>query len=270
MTLVQLFVTAFKKPADLYEGRKKSGGKVFLYLLILSLILALPVIRQVVHVFNLVQDDMQKIAKEMPEFKIENNQLTTEKEEDGFIYQTDYMVFSFDPQNKRTPEDIRKDLSGNVIGVGLLKNEVVFAIADENIIASQLQVNPMILTYDRFDSQQLNKSYFENLATSNRSTRYVSGVTFLVLLIPVLANFVFSLLIVTMISHFFTGARLMNLTFGESFKLVVFASTMPVFITAAIDFAFQSVSSNFVIILVSYVLYRQIIMQQRFKDHLKK
>ena len=70
-----------------------------------------------------------------------------------------------------------------MIGVGLLKNEVVFAIADENIIASQLQVNPMILTYDRFDSQQLNKSYFENLATSNRSTRYVSGVTFLVLLI---------------------------------------------------------------------------------------
>ena len=90
-------------------------------MLFLSAILALPITKQVFSVLQEVQQDGQKIAEKLPDFSIENGTLQTKAKESGFIYQTDSIIFTFDPDGKRTAADVQKDLIGNAFGLAFYK-----------------------------------------------------------------------------------------------------------------------------------------------------
>ncbi len=108
---------------DLKEARNVPFWKAIVYLLVLSIIMALPISFQVFQVLNNIQLDGQKIATRIPDFTIQNGQLQTEEKE-GFIYQTNSIIFTFDPEGKRTEQDISTDLMGNFVSVGMLKTNL--------------------------------------------------------------------------------------------------------------------------------------------------
>ncbi len=113
----------------LYTIQRPKGGEKCPILeshclsLVLSIIMALPISFQVFQVLNNIQLDGQKIATRIPDFTIQNGQLQTEEKE-GFIYQTNSIIFTFDPEGKRTEQDISTDLMGNFVSVGMLKTNL--------------------------------------------------------------------------------------------------------------------------------------------------
>ena len=123
MTTKQLIISSFIRFKDLKETRNVPFWKAIVYLLVLSIIMALPISFQVFQVLNNIQLDGQKIATRIPDFTIQNGQLQTEEKE-GFIYQTNSIIFTFDPEGKRTEQDISTDLMGNFVSVGMLKTNL--------------------------------------------------------------------------------------------------------------------------------------------------
>lgn len=119
MTTKQLIISSFIRFKDLKEARNVPFWKAIVYLLVLSIIMALPISFQVFQVLNNIQLDGQKIATRIPDFTIQNGQLQTEEKE-GFIYQTNSIIFTFDPEGKRTEQDISTDLMGNFVSVGMV------------------------------------------------------------------------------------------------------------------------------------------------------
>ena len=68
-----------------------------------------------------ISSEIVKNCAKIPNFSIENGQLTTNGQGEGFIYQTDSIIFTFDPEGKRNATDIASDATANVLSVGLLK-----------------------------------------------------------------------------------------------------------------------------------------------------
>ncbi len=97
-------------------------------------------------VLNNIQLDGQKIATRIPDFTIQNGQLQTEEKE-GFIYQTNSIIFTFDPEGKRTEQDISTDLMGNFVSVGMLKNKLIIALPNTGTTSALLNNNQLELPY---------------------------------------------------------------------------------------------------------------------------
>ena len=138
MNTLQLFKQAFFSVSELRHAKKMAFWKVILYAVFLSAILALPITKQVFSVLQEVQQDGQKIAEKLPDFSIENGTLQTKAKESGFIYQTDSIIFTFDPDGKRTAADVQKDLIGNAFGLAFLQDEFVVALPNSGATESIL------------------------------------------------------------------------------------------------------------------------------------
>ena len=115
MSTYKLIKSTFKQPALLIEARNKKGFHVFFYMIFLSLLLSLPVAFQSMGLLSSLQQDGEKIVAEMPDFSIEDNKLKTTEKDSGFIYQTDSMIFTFDPDGKRNKQDVQSDASKGVL-----------------------------------------------------------------------------------------------------------------------------------------------------------
>ncbi|MCW3745244.1 DUF1189 domain-containing protein [Enterococcus gallinarum] len=72
-----------------------------------------------------ISSEIVKNCAKIPNFSIENGQLTTNGQGEGFIYQTDSIIFTFDPEGKRNATDIASDATANVLSVGLLKKKLL-------------------------------------------------------------------------------------------------------------------------------------------------
>src|SRR5699024_8693689 len=105
MTFKQLLKNSLFHFDEIKKSKNTSLWKLVLFLLLFSLVMALPLSIQVVKVFQSIQQDSQKIAQQVPDFTVENGTLQTDDSE-GFIYQTDSIIFTFDPEGKRTAKDV--------------------------------------------------------------------------------------------------------------------------------------------------------------------
>ena len=88
MTTKQLIISSFIRFKDLKEARNVPFWKAIVYLLILSVIMALPISFQVFQVLNNIQLDGQKIATRIPDFTVQNGQLQTKEKKVSFTKQT--------------------------------------------------------------------------------------------------------------------------------------------------------------------------------------
>lgn len=118
--------------------------------------MALPITINVLGVFRDVQADGQKIGETIPDFTIENGQLSAAPNTQGFIYQTDSIIFTFDPDGNRTPADIASDVTGSVIAVGLLKDQLVIRIPSSGFSTSMLDSNQLEFDYSEPALRNLN------------------------------------------------------------------------------------------------------------------
>lgn len=217
------------RPDQLIEARKSKKSQVAFYFLFISFILAIPSWVQTSTLLNEFVRDGQEIASHIPEFSVEDNQLVPGENAESFVYQTDSVIFSFDPSGEITPNEIDRRIVGDTIGVSLLEKGLYLSIPFYPIQFSYSQLNG------------LNDTMFREVILSVQQINpMVLILTFLVLwlsslILAVIYNFIY-----TVFGNLVAAITRKKIRFGETWKIVLFASTLPtIFFSILNSFAIQ-------------------------------
>lgn len=235
MKFKQLVLAAFFNFPALKDAHKNKLWKSLLYLLLLSVILAIPIMLQAVKTLDTLQTDVKTIAKKIPDFTIKDNTLTPENNEKGFIYQTNSLIFTFDPDGKRTAKDVSSDISGNQFSIGLMKNEVVVALPTTAGVAEQLYGSNLLKF--KYSDETLTGLTGKSIRTSVQSLSLPSWFKLLVLIFAVIPTFIdllFTMIIASFFANLFAKMSKKAIRYGGSFKTMIYAATLPIVISTII------------------------------------
>lgn len=235
MSYIQLVKASFRQFDQLKAAKTLAFGKIVGHLILLSLIFAIPISFQVMKIFSAIQTDGREIAQKIPDFTIQNNQLTVDKSQEGFIYQTDSIIFTFDPDGKRDATAISNDLVGNFLSVGLLKDQLIVSLPATENITTVLGSNQLKIPYSNPQMQQLTGEILRASINQNQLPWWLLPLIFLIALYPSFITIGFSLLFTTLFANLFGRFRGLRQTFLENFKIVVMASTLPVMVAVIVN-----------------------------------
>ncbi|MBO0475849.1 DUF1189 domain-containing protein [Vagococcus sp. DIV0080] len=255
MSTLNLIKATFKQPALLIEARKKRGFHVFLYMILLSIILSLPVAFQSMGILNTLKSDGEKIVEKLPDFSIENNLLTTKEKDSGFIYQTDSMIFTFDPEGKRSKPEIEADATNGVLTIALLKDEAMVVLPTVGSTADVLDSNVFSLPYSTAQLNNLNKTVVTNMLTEKAQNTILFGVVLLTSMFIIFLSFLFDLVVMTFFASLFTKLRMVNLKFSEVFKILVYCSTLPTLFSVLIQFVLPGLGLGSLGLALTLIIY---------------
>ncbi|MGX6961496.1 DUF1189 family protein [Vagococcus xieshaowenii] len=261
MNILSLFKEALRHPQNLFMANRLSKKIMIPYFLLLSLILGLPLMGQAFIETKQVEKNIQEIVKQTPEFSFKDNQLVTKEPSESFIYTSDYFLFAFDPENKLSADDIKTRLVGNQIGLGYLKNHLVVTMNDSNPFIGLLGKNTLKLDYKDIDQTYFSQTIFKSSSLRTSEKAMLIGAIILMTLVPMMIMFGIYLLLGTLIGHTFERARMLGLTLGNSFKLFIAASTLPVVASTILSIFFPSLDILTLIIVVSVIIYSNNIRQ---------
>ncbi|MDH6363614.1 hypothetical protein M2139_000731 [Enterococcus sp. PF1-24] len=258
LTNRQLFKRAFQKPQDLKAAQNSSFFRAFLYVIFLSLILSLPLAKSVFQELNEFQQENQKIAAEIPAFHLENNQIVLEEDAEGFIYQTDWLNFTFDPEGKRKKQDVINDFSNNLFSIGILQDQLVFSADIGEEYLAILGTNTIELPYS--------DSYFQNFDSQHLKATLSQGLSwqfyllfFAIVLYQAFWQLIWALLLAAVGGKIYTALRRTPLKFSKIFKTVIYTATLPVLVAAVILLLPINLDISIFITLVSMFIFMQVI-----------
>ncbi|MGX7023626.1 DUF1189 domain-containing protein [Vagococcus hydrophili] len=242
MSTFKLIQAAFKQPSLLIEARKKKGFHVFLYMILLSIILSLPTVIQSMSFLDSLKEDGDKIIQKVPDFSIKDGAIKTDKKDAGFIYQTNSMIFTFDPEGKRNKKDIETDATGGNMALALLKNEVVLVLPTVGSTADVLDSSVLSLPYTTPQLKILDKDFLTNLLTNDSQKMVLVLFILLTSGLVIFLSLLFDLVVMTFFANIFTKLKMINLKFGEIFKVLVYCATIPTILTIVLQFLWPSLS----------------------------
>lgn len=215
------------RPNQLIEAKKLKTSQVIFYFLFISFILTIPSWIQTSSLLKEFAQDGQEISSHIPEFKVENNQLVPGENADSFVYQTDSVIFAFDPSGEITPNEIDRRIASDAIGVSLLEKGLYLSIP----------FYPIQLSYNQLNG--LNDTQFKEVILG------IQQINPLVLLLSFLVLWLSSLILAVIYNFIYTvfGNLVATITrkkirFSETWKVVLIASTLPtIFFSAMNSFA---------------------------------
>lgn len=258
MTLRQLFIASLSRFQDLKNARRLSFGKVVLYLLCLSLVMAIPITTQIWQAFQNLQADTQEIAAKIPDFTIQDGKLTTADATEGFIYQTDSIIFTFDPEGKRNANDIAKDQLGNFLSVGLLPDKVVISMPATNLSTQLLGSNQLELKYSQ-GLTSLDGAHIRAYLGESRIPWWILALSILISIYPAFINLLMTVLISAFGGVIMIGFRRVSLSYFETLKILIFSATLPVILSVIVSLLVPSFDTSVFIILASLFIFSQAI-----------
>lgn len=240
---------------QLQEAKKMNLGVVIFHLLLLSFVLAIPISLQVIQVFSTIQDDGKEIAQKIPDFTIEKGVLVTKDGAEGFIYQTDSIIFTFDPEGKRTADDISKDMLGNFLSIGLLQKELVVTLPATENINSLFGSNQLTIPYTSTQLHDLTGENLRDRILENEMPWWLAPLTFLIAIYPAFLSLIITIAVATLFANLFSRMRGRYDGFLNNFKIIVFCSTLPVIITTLINLLNPSFIGDTFILIASVFIF---------------
>lgn len=258
MNTKQLITSSLFKFNQLKDAKKTSFWKTILYLIALSVILALPLAYQVGQVIHDIQKDGQKIAKKIPNFEIVDGKLATD-DADGFIYQTNSIIFTFDPQGKRTEEDITNDLIGNFVSVGLLEDKAVLALPSSGITSSLFGSNELAINYTSEPLSSLTGTDVRAMLNQTTLPLFLKIMILLVSIYPTFLNLLITVFMASLGGLIYARLRMNKITFFETLKIMVYAVTLPTLIATVLYFLLPSFDTSLFITLAGLFIFIQTI-----------
>lgn len=260
MSLIQLAKHSFFNFPQLKEARKVGLGKIIFYIFLLSALSAIPITFQVLQIFKDIQTDGKEIANQIPDFTIEDGKLKTENAEKGFIYQTNSIIFTFDPEGRRTPEDVSKDMVGNFLSVGLLSEELIVTLPSTDATSSILGGNKLELLYtDLTNPQLLNGKMLRDMLENHQTPWWVFVIIFAVALYPSFLSLITSILIATLFGNIYCRFRQVRYSFIDNLKIATLCVTLPVVVATlvhALTYTFDS--STFILLSTLFIFTRAV------------
>ena len=261
MTIVQLFKIAFFRIPDLKFVKKAEFSNVIVFLLSASVLIAVSMTINVLGVFRDVQADGQKIGESIPDFTIENGKLATAPGTQGFIYQTDSIIFTFDPDGNRTPADIASDVTGSVIAVALLKDQLVIRIPSSGLSTSMLDSNQLEFDYSEPALRNLNGQAIREALSNQAIPWLIKLIVFFVALYPSFVSLLITLVMGTFIATIYTRLKRFSYTFFENLKILIVSAALPTLISVIVQLLLPSFDATTFILFGSLFLFTQGVKQ---------
>lgn len=253
MSLLQLAKNSILHFKALKDAKKVGFGKIIVYLLLLSLISAIPITIQALQIFSDIQSDAQKIAQKIPDFTIKNGKMQTENKK-GFIYQTNSIVFTFDPAGKRTAKEVSEDRVGNILSVGLLDDELVLSVPGNGMVSSLTGTDPIELSYKDEQLAGLSGNNLRSELDQNQLPWWSFLLVLFVSLYPSFLNLTLIFLIITIIGLFYSRMRRSPNHFLDNLKIMIGSATLPIIIGTIITlFTSRFDSTTFIAILTFFI-----------------
>lgn len=259
MSIYQMVRSSFFHFKDLANVRKTPFGKIIFYLVLLSFLFAIPMTSQVMTTFHAIRHDGQKIAKKIPDFSIQNQQLTTTSPTNGFIYQSDTLIFTFDPEGKRTVNDVAGDHLGNLFSVGLLKNELVVSFPSNEVSADLLGSGTFKTTYANPMFENLTGTSLREGLANNQISWVLYIIIFLIAIYPAFLNLVMTLLFASFFANIWVKFRDPSFHFLDTFKTMIISATVPTLISTLILFYDAAFNTGTFIFLGTIFLFLQMV-----------
>lgn len=222
----------------------------------LSVIMALPISYQIFQVLENIKHDGQKIATKIPDFSIKDGKINT-KERSGFIYQTDSIIFTFDPEGKRSEKDISSDLVGNFLSVGLLKHKLVVAFPNTGTSTTLLKSNQFDLDYKNDALKNLTGKRLRTTLSEASLPFWFKAITFLISIYPSFLNLVFTLLLTNIAAYIYARLRLAKVTFLDCLKTMVYSVSLPVILATILMTFLPSFDSSAFIAIAGLFIFAQ-------------
>ncbi|OJG25264.1 hypothetical protein RU98_GL001089 [Enterococcus caccae] len=229
--------------------------KVILYAIFLSIILALPLTKQLFSIMQDIKEDGQKIAAKLPEFKISDGKLHAADDVEGFIYQTNSIIFTFDPAGKRTVSDVTADSVGTAVSLGFLQDKFVVALPNSGAADSLLGANQFEFPYSKGTLDGLNSQDLKQGLDEASMPFWIKLVIFIFTLYPTFINLVINLLMITIGANLYSKLRLYKLRFLDCLKIATYSMTLPVIISSVLHFVNQSFDDSFLIVFISLLVF---------------
>lgn len=256
MTFGQLIKGSLFHFEKLKDARKTPFWKTIVYLIVLSLFLAIPTVYQALQVINQVKSDSVKIAKKIPDFTIENGEIKNAKPEKGFIYQTNSIILTFDPAGKRDQQDIENDMIGNYFSVGLLKDQALVVLPDYGGVSSAVfGDNVLEFSYKQAPLKSMTGTKLKNGLEDWSMPAWTPLVMLLAGIYPALINLLVTLIFAAIAGMIVAKLRLKRITFFECFKTIIFCATIPTILGAVISLFQPNFDSSLLITFISLFIF---------------
>lgn len=226
MSFLQLLRASVFRFSELKQTNKIPFWKAVIYLIILSFVMALPTVYQAALMLRDIKQDSSTIAKKIPDFKIEDGKLKSDN--DGFIYQTDSIIFTFDPEGKRSEKEVTKDLMGNLFSVGFLKDEAVIALPQSSLLDN----NVFKLSYNQEPLKSMTNKSLKQMIMNLKMPIWGYLLMWAVAFYPTFINLIMTIFFATLGALIYSRLRQLPLTFMDCFKLMIFCSTIPILLAS--------------------------------------
>lgn len=255
MNSFTLFKHSFFGFSKLYKAKNMPFWKIVFYVIFLSIILAIPITKQFFSIIYDVKQDGQKIAAKLPDFEITNGKLETKTTNKGFIYQTNSIIFTFDPEGKRSLNDLLSDATGNAIAIGFLQDELAIALPNSSTADALFGTNQFELPYSDGTLDGINSQELKDGLAHAKLPIWMYVVSFIFVVYSTFINLIITLFLITVGATLYCRVRSISLRFFDCLKISTYCITLPVFLSSLFQLINPSLDTSFLLIFVSLAIF---------------
>ncbi|MCZ0717115.1 DUF1189 family protein [Aerococcus kribbianus] len=220
MQIFRIFKNAliyFERSTEIFFLNAK---KIFLYMLLLSAIMAIPPTIAASNMMQTFTNNFATVAERMPDFQLKNQEIQND-DIDPFIVNTDYVTYAYDPNNENSQNQLNA-INANAFKIINTKDRLILDFADQSYGLNYT---------DDFTAQQ-QKDLFTSMG--HFQWAYIP-IAFLIVTFGQLVLVAFIALLATMFTALSKHSRRLKLKFSNRFRLVVVQLTVPAVVVTIIN-----------------------------------
>ena len=239
MQVFKIFKDAVLNKSDAVRGIFLKGGQVFLYLVILATLMAIPQTIIAGKLVSTLTTNFETVANNIPEYILTDNQLDKDSGE-AKVVNTDFIVYSFDPNDDVSTSEL-KDLNTNGLIIENQKDQLYLAVNNQDYH----------IKYSDGLNASVQKSLFNNMGQFQFLTY---PITFIGIMIGQLVMLSFLQLMIALLCGFSKHSQRLKLTLGNRFRLGILQNTLPILVITVINLLPLNLPFQFEILLIAGVI----------------
>lgn len=241
--MIPYIKTAFTNPKEIYIGRNMKWRDFFSIVFLATALLTIISLFQYIPMLNGISDDFNEIKESIPAFELKENEITSEST--SYIYQTESMMFYFDPENKIDMDTI--DRNANRVNA-----PVSTALLNDGLYLNFIG-RSFYLAYSDIDNLTTN-----DLQTLVSTFGNLSNTTILAFILVVFIMqfflFIYELIPLTLMASIVSAFSRLRLTLFQNYKIVLLAVIPVILLVNLIHVLIYPLNFHFEIILVMTLL----------------
>ncbi len=217
ITIVRLIKESFIDPKHLSRAKQLKKSASSLLFFILSLAVSIPFFMSSFPMLQNLGADAQAVSQKIPAFTIIDDELVLDEPmEKGFIYKTDTVMLTFDPNNSYPERDLANASENFMLSLIFSQNEFV-------LYAGGI---PLTIPYTQAD--EMTDQFFKSLLTDFTNNQTLSAFILFIFCFMISAiELSLLLLIISLFANILSSLVGKRQTFFENWNMALIAVSIP-------------------------------------------